>query len=278
MATLPRNAVICGLLASLCTAALLTVWGVSFWTLALAAIALACPLSMIWGWHATQRALEPLNASAPHTRGMTMDWAAPVYDWYCPRLGLGPEFRRETLRHAALVPGEFVLDVGCGTGVLTRLAAEAVGATGYAVGIDPGPRMIAAARHATANPLRVEFRLAAIEALPFPDATFDTALASLMLHHLPPESKLAGLMEVHRVLKPSGRLVVVDVDRPAHFLWWLVIWPLLLIPMTRGNVLGRVPDFLNAAGFVTVESRGRWFNLLTFWHALKPSTANKQHE
>ena len=72
MATLPRNAVICGLLASLCTAALLTVWGVSFWTLALAAIALACPLSMIWGWHATQRALEPLKAN------VTLDFLSPT--------------------------------------------------------------------------------------------------------------------------------------------------------------------------------------------------------
>ncbi|MBI5462996.1 MAG: methyltransferase domain-containing protein [Gammaproteobacteria bacterium] len=203
-----------------------------------------------------------------------MDWAVPIYDWYCPKLGLGPAFRRETLRHAALAPGERVLDVGCGTGVLTRLAAEAVGATGYVVGIDPGPRMLAEARRTSAaSAARIEFRLAAIEALPFGDASFDAVLSSLMLHHLPPDMKRAGLKEVYRVLKPGGRLIVVDVDRPAQPLWWLAAWPLLLMSMTRINILGHVPAFLREAGFASVASKGRWFKLLAFWHACKPGAS-----
>lgn len=270
-----RNAWICGVMLLLLAAGVPAVFGISFWTLAVAAIALACPLSMLWSWRMAQHALAQLDEPAPSTRGMTMDWAASIYDWYCPKLALGPAFRRETLRHAALAPGECVLDVGCGTGVLTRLAATAVGMTGYVVGIDPGPRMLAAARHAAAaNATRVEFRLAAVERLPFASGSFDAVLSSLMLHHLPPDVKRDGLQEIYRVLRPGGRLIVVDVHRPAHPLWWMAAWPLLLMPMTRPNILGHIPEFLRDAGFYPVELRGRWIRLLTFWCARKPGATD----
>ncbi|MDX1251529.1 MAG: methyltransferase domain-containing protein [Gammaproteobacteria bacterium] len=86
------------------------------------------------------------DESPPHTHGAVMRWQAPFYDLGCALVGLGRRFREETLRRAALEPGERVLDVGCGTGVLTRLAAEAVGEAGEVIGIDPALRMIAAAR------------------------------------------------------------------------------------------------------------------------------------
>lgn len=209
--------------------------------------------------------------SPPRTPGMLLDWLAPAYDRYCSAIGLGQRFRAETLGHARLRAGERVLDVGCGTGVLTRLAREAVEPQGIAVGIDPGPVMIARAReNARRAASRAEFRLAAIERLPFPDASFDAALSSLMFHHLPPKTKREGLREVLRGLVPGGRLVLVDVDRPANLLWWLVVWPFLFLPMTAGNLRGEVPAYLARAGFVQVRRAGRWYGLLSFWTAVKP--------
>ncbi|MBI2308529.1 MAG: methyltransferase domain-containing protein [Rhodocyclales bacterium] len=194
---------------------------------------------------------------------MPLGWAAPVYDWYCPKLGLGPAFRAKTIALGELKPGMQVLEVGCGTGVLTRLAAAAVGPDGRAVGIDPAPEMIAVARQkAVAG---AQFRLGVIEALPFADASFDVVFASAMLHHLPPATKDAGLKEVFRVLRPGGRLVVVDLDRPANPLWWLLFFPLLAWPMTAGNLRGEIPDFLARAGFAPVARHGRWLGLLSFW-------------
>jgi ubiquinone/menaquinone biosynthesis C-methylase UbiE len=204
---------------------------------------------------------------------MTLNWAAPLYDWCCPKLGLGQNFRRATLRYAALQPGERVLDVGCGTGVVTCLAAEAVGPAGVAIGIDPAFRMIAMARqNARLTESRAAFKLATIEHLPFEDSSFDIAVASLMLHHLPSDLKTEGLREVYRVLKPGGRLLVIDLDRPANALWWLVIWPLLLMPTAAANVRGHIPDHLRQAGFVSVQAKERWWRLLTFWMAVKPGT------
>lgn len=241
------------------------------WTLLIAFITLACLVCAGYVWFVSRRMLAALDGPVPRTHGITMSWAAPIYDAYCPWLGIGPRFRRDTLRHAGIVAGEHVLDVGCGTGVLTRLAAEAVGRAGAVVGIDPAPGMVAVARgNQIKTASRAGFRLAAIEALPFADASFDLTLSSFMLHHLPPDVKRAGLREVFRVLKPGGRLLAVDIDRPANPLWWLLFWPLLFFHFTGSNLRGEVPAFLRAAGFDPVRRVERRYGLLTFWEARKP--------
>ena len=109
-----------------------------------------------------------------------------------------------------------------------------------------------------------------IERLPFADVSFDVVLSSLMLHHLPPELKRTGLAEVYRVLRPGGRLVVVDLDHPGHPLWWPLFGPWLFEPMIADNLRGRIPQYLEAAGFKPVRALGRWFALLTFWSATRP--------
>lgn len=267
----PIASLLCALGAVVIAALVLMRWGVSPLTLLLAAIALSCPIVMLYVRYMSRRALIALNEPAPHTHGVTMSWAAPFYDAYCPLLGLGSNFRRETLRHSGIQKGERVLDVGCGTGVLTRLAAEAAGAQGRVVGIDPAPAMIAVARRkAAAAQSRAQFRLAAIEALPFPAQAFDLVLSSFMVHHLPPAVKRAGFSEVWRVLKPGGRLLVVDIDKPAHVLWWLVCWPLFFLSFTAPNLRGEVPAYLRDAGFTPVERRARKGGLLSFWIAVKP--------
>lgn len=75
----------------------------------------------------------------PQTHGILMDWAAPFYEGLCRLVGLGPAFRARMLDILALRRGEQVLDAGCGTGVMTRMAAAAVGPSGRAVGSIPAP-------------------------------------------------------------------------------------------------------------------------------------------
>ena len=258
---------LCPPLLLLIAAGILWRWGLTPASAVVIALLLAGPALLLWGIAVLRRSPEYPHEPVPATHGMPLSWLAPVYDWDCPKLGLGPKFRAATLAQARLVPGLRVLEVGCGTGVLTRLAASAVGPDGLAIGIDPAPEMIAMARRkADAG---AQFHLGVIEALPFPDASFDVVLASTMLHHLPPETKDAGLREVFRVLRPGGRLVVADLDRPANPLWWLLFFPLLAWPMIAGNLRGEIPAYLARAGFATVAVRGRWLNLLSFWTADK---------
>jgi len=150
----------------------------------------------------------------PETEGATITWWAPLYDAFTWLVSFGSMsgVRKSTLKAARLKAGEAVLDVGCGTGDLTLRAARRVGPEGRAAGIDASPDMVKVARRKAAKKGRdVDFRVAPIEDLPFDDGAFDAALSSFMIHHLPDDLKLRGLAEVRRVLKPGGRLVVVDL-------------------------------------------------------------------
>jgi ubiquinone/menaquinone biosynthesis C-methylase UbiE len=124
-------------------------------------------------------------------------------------------FRDEEVRRARIRPGERVLDVGCGTGSLAIAAARVVGPGGSVVGVDPSVEMIGRARaKARRTRLPVEFVATAGEALPFPDASFDVVLLSLVLHQLPSDALHATMAQVRRVLAPGGRLLAVDLGTP----------------------------------------------------------------
>lgn len=152
----------------------------------------------------------------PLTSGRTIGWARH-YDALVNALTLG-QARRVSAQTAALAPiapGDAVLDVGCGTGDLALVAAALAGPTGRVCAIDAAPEMIAVARRKAARRrAAVEFRLAAVEELPFPDATFHVVLSSLMLHHLPDDVRHRGFAEIRRVLRPGGRLLAIDLRRP----------------------------------------------------------------
>lgn len=140
-------------------AAVFVLFELTWWSALLAALLLVCPALMLWGLFVITRPKS--DEPAVHTLGMTMDWAALFYDVYCRAAGLGQGFRDQMLQVAAIRAGEAILYVGCGTGVLTRRAAEAAGAAGSAIGIDPGQDMIRVAKEkcaAARQPRRVQGR------------------------------------------------------------------------------------------------------------------------
>jgi ubiquinone/menaquinone biosynthesis C-methylase UbiE len=124
-------------------------------------------------------------------------------------------FRDEEVRLARIRPGDRVLDIGCGTGSLTIAAARAAGPTGRVVGVEPGVEMLERARaKARRARLPIEFVATAGEALPFPAASFDVVLLSLVLHQLPSEPLHGTMSQIRRVLAPGGRLLAVDLGTP----------------------------------------------------------------
>lgn len=114
-----------------------------------------------------------------------------------------------TLALANPQPGERVLDVACGTGVVTRLAAQAVGPAGKVVGLDISPEMLAVARSVNGQNggATIEWREGSADALPFADGGFDAAICQLGLMFFP--DRVAALREMRRVLARGGRVAVM---------------------------------------------------------------------
>lgn len=123
---------------------------------------------------------------------------------------------------AAIKPGQDVLDVGCGTGVLARAAAERMGPKGRVVGLDPNEQMLAVARR---KPTAVTWQLGRAEALPFGDASFDAVVSQFALMFF--ESKATAIAEMLRVLRPGGRLAIAVWDALERTPGYLVLTELL---------------------------------------------------
>jgi ubiquinone/menaquinone biosynthesis C-methylase UbiE len=170
-------------------------------------------------------------------------------------------------------PPRLVLDVGCGTGTL---AADVVAADPrvHVLGIDGDKEVLARARSKTAAlDGRVALTCGLADAIPAPDATVDVVVASLLVHHLGPDAKRRFLREAGRVLRPAGRLVIVDWGRPHDVIMrsaFLVLQLLDGFQNTRDHAAGRLPELVEAAGFGCVTVLARW---RTMWGSLELITA-----
>lgn len=120
---------------------------------------------------------------------------------------IGAPVAADLMAAACLRPGEHVLDVGCGTGVVTRLAAERVGPAGRVAGLDVNPGMLEVARSQTPPDIPIEWYQATAESMPLPDAGVDVVLCQMALQFVP--DRPAASREMRRVLKDGGRAIVV---------------------------------------------------------------------
>jgi len=112
---------------------------------------------------------------------------------------------------ARIQPGQRVLDVACGTGVLAREGASRAGSTGDVAGLDPSPGMLAVAKHLAPG---VDWREGVAESLPFPDQAFDAVVSQFGLMFF--NDRHQALREMLRVLAPGGRLAVAVWDSLAN--------------------------------------------------------------
>jgi ubiquinone/menaquinone biosynthesis C-methylase UbiE len=158
---------------------------------------------------------------------------------------------------AAIHAGERVLDLGCGTGALS-LALKARHPEAAVHALDPDPKALARARaKATDAGLSVAFEQGFADALPYPDASFDHVVSSLVLHHLEPAQKDAAFREVARVLAPGGALHVLDFGPPSGALSRALTHLLHRGESVGDQLAGRLPERMGRAGLVGVAELGR---------------------
>lgn len=169
------------------------------------------------------------------------DRIAPFYDAMNTVMTAGTDarWRRSTVRALRLHPGDRVLDVATGTGKLALAEAAVVGPGGRVIGLDASGEMLARARRASdaAEPV-VEWLQADAMVLPFDDGSFDAVSIGFGLRNLPDFA--AALVEMGRVLRPGGRLAVLEISEPPAGLGRLlfVTWFRRIIPLL-GRFIGR---------------------------------------
>jgi demethylmenaquinone methyltransferase/2-methoxy-6-polyprenyl-1,4-benzoquinol methylase len=152
-------------------------------------------------------------------------------------LGSGSWYRRQALRRAGLGLGMRVLDIGVGTGLTARQAAYWVGPLGKVTGIDPSSGMIESAK----VPAGVELLLGCAEAIPVEAESADFLSMGYALRHIADLS--AAFKEFMRVLKPGGRICLLEITRPEGRVPRAVLRAYMrgVVPFLAG-ILGENPD------------------------------------
>jgi len=138
------------------------------------------------------------------------DESAGIYD-RVDALGSGGRgllYRQEALARAGLQPGARVLDVACGTGLMSQAATQLTRGQVTLVGVDPSPGMSSRAR----AKLPLEFHEGVAEALPVTAAAFDFVMMGYALRHVPDWNR--AFREFARVLRPGGRVLILEITRP----------------------------------------------------------------
>lgn len=203
-------------------------------------------------------------------RGGTIDRPG-VYD-LMSAIGFAGRRREAFTRLAMLAgirPGDRVLDVGCGTGYLTRIMAPVVGPSGQVTGLDLAPSMIAYARERA--PANCTYVQGAGQALDLPDESFDVVLSSLAIHHLPSAEQGSAVREMFRVLRPGGRLLIAEFRPPRHHLLNRIAG-LVSGPAMQHDLRGLLRDLIPEAGFRVVDD-GELKPMLFYVRATRPLSA-----
>jgi ubiquinone/menaquinone biosynthesis C-methylase UbiE len=185
---------------------------------------------------------------------LSIDALTRYYDPALATIFQERRFRMPVVKALEVAPGQRILDLGCGTATLSLLIGANT-AAGLIVGLDIDPVMLYTGQKKVAQSgALVSLTRGSADCLPYGNDSFDSAVSSLMLHHLETEQKRRMLCEAWRVLKPGGKVLVLDfgpvgsgnVARAAAAVFGR-------FERIDDNLSGRIPDFLREAGFADVQ-------------------------
>ncbi|HSL21786.1 MAG TPA: class I SAM-dependent methyltransferase [Vicinamibacterales bacterium] len=201
------------------------------------------------------------------------NWFLPLYDPLTKLIG-AEKAGRALLDQAELRPSYRVLDVGCGTGTLALLVKR-LHPQVEVIGLDPDPRALARARRkAERAGVSIRFEQGFSDALDHPDGTFDRVFSSMMFHHLPRDERAPTLREIRRVLKPGGRLEMMDFAEPEGSAPGLIARLLHSHSQLKENTDSRILAMIAGAGFGEARIAGHrdtLFGRVSYYQASRPA-------
>lgn len=211
-----------------------------------------------------------MSASSHHfVPALGAEWLTPLYDVVAGFVG-ERRFKRRLVEVAGITAGHDVLDIGCGTGTLALMVHE-MRPGARVTGLDIDPRILAMAQRKIA---RAGADIAVLQgsatAPPFPPASFDRILTTLMLHHLKTPQKREMLAAVRGLLRPGGELHIADWGKPHNALMRVASLSFRMLDgseTTLPNLRGELPAMVQAAGFADVAETEHWmtpFGTLAF--------------
>ena len=195
---------------------------------------------------------EGINMTTPNERyipALSFRWLTPLYDPLLKWAMREDTFKRYLVAQVDIQPGMNVFDLGCGTGTLTILLKQA-NPQAEVTGLDGDPQVLAIARaKAEKAGVSINWEHGLAHDLPYPPATFDRVVTSLVLHHLTRENKRKAFEQIHRVLKPGGEFHILDFGPPHSNGMRVIASFMRRLEETADHFDGLIPALLREAGF-----------------------------
>ncbi len=182
---------------------------------------------------------------------LSLRFLTPFFDFIQKWIVRDVRYKTLLIEQAHIQPGQRVLDLGCGTGTLAIMAKQSQ-PKAEVLGLDADPEMLKNAHiKRDEQKLDVKFDVGFTNELPYPDASFDRVLSSIMIHHLKTPDKEKTAREVFRVLKPGGELHIIDFGKPTT-LYGKILGPFLhKFEEANDNIDGKLPEIFGAPGLKT---------------------------
>lgn len=214
--------------------------------------------------------------AAQYVPALGFGWLTRFYDPIVRATLNEEKFKRRLIEQAKIQPGHRVLDLGCGTATLTIMTKRTCPGA-RVVGLDVDAQVLAIAwRKVNAVGVDVELRQGPAFDPPFPPASFDRILSSLLFHHLTTDEKQCTLGRARELLRRGGELHILDWGQAQNLLMRIAFLGIQLLDgfdNTRDNVRGRLIPMMEAAGFASVvETHREWtvFGTLSLYRAVAP--------
>ncbi len=195
-------------------------------------------------------------SSKEYTPALGYDWLSVWYDLAIKLTMPERKFRNLLVDHLNPVNGEHILEFGFGTGANLLMASKRA-PNSHFMGLDIDPKIREIANHKlTKNSLSIPLNLYDGTAFPFESNSFDKVVSCLVFHHLDKEAKLRSLKEIHRVLKPGGKLVIGDWGQAKSRMMRTAFYLVQVLDgfkTTNDNVNGLLPEYIQESGFSDVQ-------------------------